>query len=593
MSYALSWNGTWDACTGSTGPSGGFACSFPIPASVAGSRTLTATDASHDTAGATWTTVAAIRLSEGSGTVGTSIAVSGTGFLAGEPYSIGIDAGPLACSPSGSTNSVGNFTCSFSVPASTGGAHSITATDGTYTATAAFSVIPQVTIAPGIGPAGSTASASGSGFAASVAVSLTWQPGGSTLCSNTSDGSGNFACSFTVPSGTTGSHAVGASDGTNAANASWSLVNLTLSPASGPPGTVSTLGGTGYPSGTFSYCFAPTASQACSTGSSFGPAGGSIPGSTTLVVPTGGSGFVVISLGTLVVIAAPFTETTAILQLSPASGPIGTLVDLSGGGLAPSTVYDYCFGATSGTTCPTTHQFTSSSGGSIPSGTALRAPATSNTFLEISQGSTSYILSAAFTVTTPAVTLSIGGGPVGTLLTITGSGFAGSGAVTVATGSISVGSFTGCTIGSFTIGTIDSDASGAFACAFRISGSVPAGSQAVTATDANSGATASAPFVVSVPWIAVGPTRGPANTLVLGTGTGFAWGGAVTLAFAGSPLGALASCVVGSESAGVITTNATGAFACAFRIPSGAGVGAANLVATDSNSMAAASATFT
>jgi len=59
---------------------------------------------------------------------------------------------------------------------------------------------PSLTLAPDAGPAGSSSVANGSGFPGAVPVSIHWGgPGGPVVATDTTDASGGFATSFTVP----------------------------------------------------------------------------------------------------------------------------------------------------------------------------------------------------------------------------------------------------------------------------------------------------------------------------------------------------------------------------------------------------------
>jgi hypothetical protein len=87
----------------------------------------------------------------------------------------------------------------------------------------------------------------------------------------------------------------------------------------------------------------------------------------------------------------------ASLNVSPTSGPAGTVVTLSGSGYAASTVFDYCFQQYV-QACASGATFTSTSGGDIPSGTTIDAPATNGNFVDVSQTGT-LVADAPFTVT--------------------------------------------------------------------------------------------------------------------------------------------------------------------------------------------------
>src|SRR5208283_906006 len=117
--------------------------------------------------------------------------------------------------------------------------------------------------------------------------------------------------------------------------------------------------------------------------------------------------------------------TTATLTATPATGPANTLVNLTGAGYAPSTVYTICLQATA-TPCAAGPTFTSTAASAIPPATSFTIPmatAAGAYFIDISQGASNYIDSASFTVTTATLVLTPSVGPVGTNITLSGGGY--------------------------------------------------------------------------------------------------------------------------------------------------------------------------
>ena len=155
-----------------------------------------------------------------------------------------------------------------------------------------------------------------------------------------------------------------------------------------------------------------------------------------------------------------------------------------------------------------------------------------------------------FTVTTAAIAVTPGQGPMGAAVTVSGTGFS----VTSAVGLV----FDGVTMASCTSGSLTAGGAGAFSCTFT----VPSGTSGttVTATDV-SGQAATGTFTVTRLAITVSPTQGTVGTTVTVFGTGFSVSSLVELVFDGVTIG---SCMGGS-----LTTGGTGAFACTFKMPSG------------------------
>ncbi|MDE1830494.1 MAG: hypothetical protein KGI25_09245, partial [Thaumarchaeota archaeon] len=124
--------------TTTSSPTGSFTAIFTVPTST-GVNTVTATDSTNSpTAPFTVITQAGITLSPTSGPVGTSITVTGTGFLPSHTITINYPGNNgIATTTSSPT---GSFTAIFTVPTSTG-VNTVTATDSTNSPTAPFTVI--------------------------------------------------------------------------------------------------------------------------------------------------------------------------------------------------------------------------------------------------------------------------------------------------------------------------------------------------------------------------------------------------------------------------------------------------------------------
>ena len=179
------------------------------------------------------------------GAVGTVVTVTGSNFKANSPITASFDSTTF---PSVMSNGSGYFTTSITVPSATAGSNSISATDGTTTQSSNFNVVPNISLTPVKGQAGSSVSVSGNGFAASSAVSLTFGSTGQ-MTTATSDGFGDFAASFSVPSVIAGSNTVTATDASsNSATASFNVLSpkITLTPVKGAIGKVVTVTGTGF-----------------------------------------------------------------------------------------------------------------------------------------------------------------------------------------------------------------------------------------------------------------------------------------------------------------------------------------------------------
>ena len=240
---------------------------FNVLASVAGTgHTVSATDASNNTASATFTVTSSITITSGSsGVVGSTITVSGSGFAANSALSATFGGSSVTLGGSTSTGSSGSFAgATFTVPASMAGSYTVVFSDSATpthnSAQATFTVASSISLNPTTGTVGTTVTVSGSGFAANSALSATFGGSSVTLGGSTSTGSsGSFAgATFTVPASTAGSYTVVFSDSAtpthNSAQATFTVtlpfLSITFAAPSGmsgdATGTVLTIDGSAY-----------------------------------------------------------------------------------------------------------------------------------------------------------------------------------------------------------------------------------------------------------------------------------------------------------------------------------------------------------
>jgi hypothetical protein len=451
------------------------------------------------------TTPSTLAVTPSQGPVGTSAAVSGTGFVPGSPVTLVFDSqaiGGGGCS-SGSLTASGSgaFTCTLRVPSATSGTSVIATGAGGASATSSFTVtIPSLALSPEQGPLGAIVTASGHGFSVHTAIaSLVFEGVAITACLSGSlvtgtIAPGGFRCAFEVPSDGHGSAVTATDVGGSFAVGSFTVTTPTLgvSPGQGPVGGVVTVTGHGFsvdtPLASLELAGVPITS--CSSGSL--TTGTIAPGgfSCTLKVPVGAAGATVTAAdigGETAGVA--FTVTTPTLTLSPDQGPAGATVTVSGHGFS----VDMPLGSL---------EFVGVTIGACVSGsltTGRIAPGGFSCTMVVPGGTTGAAVTATdvggaavtgdFTVTTPTLAISPGAGPAGTAVTVTGHGF--SVDARIASLSFDGVAVTACTLGSLITGAI---APGGFSCIF----SVPSGTSGTTvqATDLG-GAFATAAFTVT------------------------------------------------------------------------------------------------
>ncbi|HLM92134.1 MAG TPA: hypothetical protein VK424_08865 [Thermoplasmata archaeon] len=543
-------------------------CTFPVPLVRQGTEQVTASDGVNT--GYTNFTVgnSSLSLAPAVGNVSTSVDATGDGFNVSTALSLTFSGAAITTCTSGSlaTNSVGALACTFSVPTTTAGNHTVTASDGTNPASAIFGVTSRLTLSPATGGVGSVVTATGTGFNGTAAYSVKWNAT-TTLCSGTTGATGGFSCNLLpVPAAPEGAHTLTVVQGTNPATAVFSVTpGLVLSPAAGIVGAPVGLVGTGLLAATtYTFCFLATVTH-CSAGNPtfVSDAAGNVPASTSIMVPSDAPGpyFVDISIGSAVIVSASFTLTSASVVVAPSTGPVGTVVNITGSGYGDEATYAYCFlpstAACSGSGLTT---FVSSAGGSIPTGTSLTAPEDPDGiyYVDVSFGS-SFVSAGEFTLTS-FVVLTPSTGIVGASVAAVGTGFDSSASYTLlwdAGAQLCAGT---------------TNAVGEFSCTFA----VPYATAGVHSAGANEGSILFLAGFTVLPSLLLAPTSGPVGSASSAIGAGFAGSVGVTVTW-----DAISTLCTGN-------TNSTGAFSCGFTVPSSP-AGAHNISATQSLNRANAS----
>jgi hypothetical protein len=305
---------------------------------------------------------------------------------------------------------------------------------------------PTLGLSESSGPVGDLVTATGSGFAATSQISFTFAdvPTSFLFCSDgalsvgvvTTDPSGGFACSLSVPSGTSGTLVVAedASSGIGTASYNVTVPTVLLSASSGNGGDPITISGSGFSSSdtTLTVTSAPTgavSSPSCM-------ASDQVITSCSFVVNAGALAvqyaIVVTGLGGNDYARALFTVSSggtgsATLGLSESSGPVGDPVTATGSGFAASSAITFTFGGVSMSfgfctvgTVSAGVAHTDPSGAfscstSVPSGTL-------GTTVAAEDASSTFGIST-YAVTIPAVTLYPAREVRGQTVTITGGGF--------------------------------------------------------------------------------------------------------------------------------------------------------------------------
>ncbi len=517
-----------------------------------------------------------IALSPTQGPTGVTVTVSGNRF-AGTDTSVAISGTIVPSTPITCTVSRGSITgtCTF-VATGSPGTYTITAVGNQVggsgdTATATFTITtPTITLTPTSGVVGESVVVTGTGYTGSTTITLTFDSVSISSCTSgslTASG-GKFACTFSVPSGTSGTTvtAAGADVGTVPADTASGTFTVTtpsikLSQARGPTGVTVTVTGSGF-AGTdtsvaISGTIVPSTPITCTV------SGGSITGTCTFVATGSPGTYTITAVGNQVggsgdTATATFTITTPTITLTPSQGPTGVSAVVSGTGFSPGVTITLTIsgsGTLGSSSC--TGQTVSATGTFTCPATTVSGSAGSYTITATgSDHSTvsSDVASAGFTITTPTITLTPSQGPEGSTVTVSGTGF------TIGSSLKSL-VFDTVTISSCSPGSMSISGTGTFSCAF----SVPSGASGstVTATDTG-GATATGSFTVTVPSIFIVPRSGPSGTVVTVSGTGFTPGATISFSISsGASVTPSGTCQVSSSSG-----SSDGTFTCSVTVTS-------------------------
>jgi len=198
--------------------------SFTVPPTSRGGHTIKAQDGSGNYATAPFTIGQKITITPTTGASGTTITVTGNGFSAGRSITIKYKGVPVTTSPATiNTDAYGGFTASFTVPAGGAGTYPVEASDGTYAYSVNFVIVAGTSLSQTTGNIGSQITISGTGFIPNATVTITYTSEPVVLATTTTDSSGAFSVTVTIPPSTGGQHTITATDGTTVITSTFSV----------------------------------------------------------------------------------------------------------------------------------------------------------------------------------------------------------------------------------------------------------------------------------------------------------------------------------------------------------------------------------
>ena len=205
LSVGDSYTIKWDDTTYKTGvvPSSG-AVTFTVPDASGGDHDIAVENPTDTTvlSGISFTVFPSIDIEPNSGTVGTSVAITGTGFGAAE-NNIKITYGSKTVKSGITADDNGTWDTTFTAPDSATGSHVVDAS-GSTTETGdvsdrSFTISPEISIAPTSGCVGTSVTVTGTGFASGEAGIKVTYSGLTVRTGVIADTDGAWETTFAVP----------------------------------------------------------------------------------------------------------------------------------------------------------------------------------------------------------------------------------------------------------------------------------------------------------------------------------------------------------------------------------------------------------
>jgi len=205
-----------------TGPTGSFSGKIHIPYCAANPYIVEVSDGSIK-ANATLEVTFGGKLNRIMGNIDSGITFNGAGFIPGRIAVVSFDEIPLT---EATVDSYGRLACSFKVPASSAGEHTVSITDGTNALQRTFTVILSASVKANrnTGYVGSDIILSGTGFMSGRVATVSYDD--IPLAEATTDSGGDFSTAFRIPVSSAGAHIISTTDGVNTVNATFTMESM-------------------------------------------------------------------------------------------------------------------------------------------------------------------------------------------------------------------------------------------------------------------------------------------------------------------------------------------------------------------------------
>ncbi len=477
---------------------------------------------------------ASIGLSSTSGTVGSVVYIYGSGFTPSSTIT-SVLFGPLTqvLTSSVVVNTAGNFTAQFIVPAQSRGTYTISANSSSGdTASTTYTIIPAISASASGGKVGTQITLSGTGFNNSTTLWAYFDTTAVSVINTTATGTFSGLI-FEIPNATAGVHTIRGDDNVGFGP----TVNFTVTPSINVSktnvvqGEQITVTGKGFSASSilsFSIDSTPLAVTAGSNTT------GTLT-DTVITIPTLSSGDHILKVSDSTgYFDTKILNSSSLVTLTPASGKVGTEVNVEGIGFGAQRNIEITFNGTVLEITPTV--ITDTAGKFTAKITIPETPAgTYNLVVNDGTGTATKTFVTVPSISTP----DSDNLPAGTQVNLTGHGFFPEYVVTIKVGSI-------------TIGTPKADANGSFETKIVIPSSA-SGSRQLQASDGTNQATLN---ITVTAGSQISPNTGYIGDDVILTGGGFTPESTIVINFDNTPLG-------------TAKTDSTGSFTVSLKIPVG------------------------
>jgi len=421
-----------------------------VPTVAVGLKTIVITGATSgaQTFADAFTVTATATFTPTHGPVGTVIAVTGTGWTGNETIAAGnVTVGGATATHHLTVNGAGNLTGNITVPTLASGLKTIVitgASSGAQTFADAFTVTATATFTPTHGPVGTVIAVTGTGWTGNETIAAGNVTVGNATATHTLtvNGAGELTGNITVPTLAVGLKTIVITGNTSGAQTFTDAFTVTaaatFTPDEGPVGTVIAVTGTGW-TGNETIAAGNVTVGGVTATHHLTVNVGTLTGNIT--VPT-----VAVGLKTIVITGASsgaqtFTgafTVTAAATFTPTHGPVGTVIAVTGTGWTGNETIAAGNVTVGGTTA--THHLTVNGAGNLTGNITVPTLASGlKTIVITGNTSGAQVFADAFTVTA-AATFTPTHGPVGTVIAVTGTGWAAS--ETIAAGNVTVGNAT-------------------------------------------------------------------------------------------------------------------------------------------------------